>query len=259
MSALQVLTNRLLAAVLAMLMVVGTATAPEPDPEASLVLQAAPSATPLPIQDVDDPTVEPPMDPPGPTATPVPATWLLSGQMVVGGCMRFVSSIRGWADDEELAYLATQPDLILAIAAKETHCNPGEGIDNPMNGVGLMAVVPKPWTSSIDVLLQPRASVYWGMVVLNWNITDPENNPEQDLRRALAAYNCGWRIDEPGRCQPPFGYAYADDILEFWRPLVVAALNDFMCRDFEMPGRRDDQDWLRSLGYGCEGTSIVLE
>lgn len=250
MSALQVLTNRLLAALLAMLMVVGTATVPGPESEGPLVLSLVPTPTPAPLDraDVWEPTAE---SAPEPTRTSVSEVWQSTGEMVASGCLRFVTTIRSWQDHAELGYLAAQPDLLLAIAAKESHCSPGAGADNPMNGVGLMAVVPKPWTSSIDVLLQPRASVYWGMVILNWNITDPENNPEQDLRRALAAYNCGWRIDEPGRCQPPFGYAYADDILEFWRPLMAQALSEFVCRDFETVSRQEDQEWLRSLGYGC--------
>lgn len=161
-----------------------------------------------------------------------------------------------WQVSEDGGY-EIDPGLILALMAKESGCDPNAG-DVYSDSVGLMQVNPRSLAHlgiSKASLLDPLRNVYWGMRILRKVLEEPVENPEGDVRRALAAYNCGWASLNAGRCYSFGGYAYADQVLEEWLPPVRAALQEYSAEDHEVLRKYGVEegllDWLGSWGYAA--------
>jgi hypothetical protein len=152
-------------------------------------------------------------------------------------------------------YSTIDPALTLAVAAKESNCDPG-GMDTFSDSTGLMQVNPHNLGLSKADLLDPTRNIWWGMRILTRTLTDPDHNPAGDVRTALAAYNCGWDSLEAGRCYSFGGYVYADSVLEEWVPPLRAALFDYAANPPEALGkwkvREDVLAWLADWGYATD-------
>lgn len=161
---------------------------------------------------------------PAPEATLTwPEAWAEQGvevtaEKTVKRCARYIPLIDRWNPDFNLPV-----DLVLAVMAQES-AGYVDATDesNSADSVGLMQVIPAGWTTTRARLQDPAINIFWGMKILWLTLQNEEHNPEHDLRTALAAYNCGWVSLEAGKCYDFGGFAYADRVLDFWRPRFSA-------------------------------------
>lgn len=162
--------------------------------------------------------------------TPVPTlTWPevyaaqgveITATKTVRRCLKYRPLIDRWNPDFGL-----DPALIFAVMAQESACYENASDESgSADSVGLMQVIPAGWTTTHDRLSDPAINIYWGMRILWLTLNDDVNNPEHDLRRALAAYNCGWESLDAGKCYEFGGYTYADRVIDFWLPYVQEAM-----------------------------------
>ena len=151
------------------------------------------------------------LTPPPPTGEEVTA------QMVANICERYRPVV-----EEMYEYFPIDPNVVLAVMAQESSCDPNGVSDDGYNTIGLMQVAPKPWTLREEYLRNPRWNIWQGMYMLYANINNEKENPEHDVWRALAAYNCGWASLNAGKCLYFGGPTYADRVLDFWYPYFEA-------------------------------------
>jgi soluble lytic murein transglycosylase-like protein len=195
-----------------------TACSPEPTTTTIVTLPEISNLAPAAVTATDTPS--PPLviiETPEPK--PIPTPPLNEGveetaRMVVNICRwhKYSNIIETWNNDKTVnEYGPLDANLILAVMAKESHCNPyaDDGVS-----VGVMAVTPRPewWTK--EQLFDVRINIYAGMGILSETI----HQADGDIRTALAAYNCGWESLNANKCIDAGGYTYADDILSFWFP-----------------------------------------
>ena len=121
------------------------------------------------------------------------------------------------------------PILILALIAQESRGD--ASLDSYFNdiqdGVGLMQIVPRAWLGTKSQLLNPGYNIATGTSMLESIIEqalEKGYKPGREaLRYALAAYNCGFKSLDAGKCYSFGGWRYADLILNYWYPLLLEA------------------------------------
>jgi hypothetical protein len=138
-------------------------------------------------------------------ALPLNPEQMVTARLTLWRCYQYEPLIDRWNVEFQLP-----KSLVIAIMAKESSCFPY--VDDGTS-VGLMQVTPASWTTTRERLMDPAVNVYWGMRILWLTINHDEHNPEHDVAKALAAYNCDW--NDTG-C----GTQYASDILTVWLPLA---------------------------------------
>jgi hypothetical protein len=165
-----------------------------------------------------------------PTQTPIPTNTLTldeqyaqealdyTSALKVDRCLFYLSVVEQWLNLEpaEFEYL-DDPVLVLAVGAAESGCD--MKVVSSVGALGIMQVMPKSWTAPPDMLAIPRVNIYWGMWILDgaMEIAFEEGN---DLRYALAYYNCSYEKVHEDMCGTRGGLHYADDVLDFWYPLI---------------------------------------
>ena len=189
-----------------------------PDPEISIPISTptgTPAGTPtkLPSRTVEPlsiPTPEKVPVVPSKTSTPRPTGVEVTAEIVRKRCEYYRPIV-----EEMYEYFPVDPDLVLAIMAQESACDP-----NATDGVsiGLMQVTPKSWTLTEEWLWQPKWNIWQGMWMLHGAIYNERENPEHDVWRAVAAYNCGWVSLNADKCLYFGGPVYADRVFDFWLP-----------------------------------------
>ena len=150
---------------------------------------------------------------PLPTATPTPLPKTgeeITAEIVARRCEYYRPIV-----EQVYETYPVDPDLVLAVMAQESACWPSA---TDGTSVGLMQVTPKSWTPSEAYLYQPRVSIEWGMYLLYWAINHADHNPDKDVARGVAAYNCGWISLDAGKCLWFGGPTYARRVLDFWLP-----------------------------------------
>jgi len=166
----------------------------------------------------------------------------VTARMTIRRCLPFVALAHRWAPD----FPDLDPALVMSVAAQESACY--QWADDG-HSVGLMQVRATGWTHPDEKkLIQPALNVYWGEYILSHAIANQEHNPGHEVRRALAAYNCGWESVQADRCLPFGGFTYADRVLGFWLPRMQLAFREH-CRG---PGA-DKAHWIwacNEWGYG---------
>jgi len=181
-----------------------------PEPVVSVTPTPEPEATPRPSV-LPHPEVIP-------TVIPTPMSEysqavLVTAEIVRRRCERYRPIVEQVYEDYPV-----DPSIVLALMAQESACVPNVVSEDGHNTVGLMQIAVKPWTPSEGHLLNPRINIEWGMYLLHSAINHPDQNPEKDIHRGLAAYNCGWVSLNAGVCLYFGGPAYADKVLNFWLP-----------------------------------------
>ena len=137
---------------------------------------------------------------------------MVTATIVANRCEHYRKWAELWYDEYPI-----DPDIILAVAAKESGCDP-DATDG--QSMGLMQVTPRPWTLREEYLFNPKWNIYQGMQILYYALHNEAENPEGSLTRALAGYNCGWDSLNAGKCIPGGGYDYAMEVMLFWLPVV---------------------------------------
>ena len=102
--------------------------------------------------------------------------------------------------------------LIMAVMAGESGCDPD--VKSSAGAIGLMQVIPRSWLPDVR---SDGMNVYTGILILDRSI----DLAAGDVRLALAFYNCGVPKVEADACGTKGGLAYADKVLNFWKPLFV--------------------------------------
>ena len=131
------------------------------------------------------------------------------------------------------------PAWVLGVIAQESQGFPYLEGEDDWNSIGLMQVIPRSWTGTVDQLKRPEFNIYIGMRMFSATLRQTDGN----LRRALGAYNCGFVGLDAGRCGRYGGYAYADRIIGYWVPVFRMRLTG----EAITPDRVGD--WLATLGY----------
>ena len=182
------------------------------------------------------------------TSPSTPEPTLLAARATARECVWFLSIA---IDIHESNFPEIPVDVVLAIAAMESGCNPRahDGVS-----VGLMAVTPRSWIGPREVLLN---NTYWniftGMWLLEWARSNQETNPDGSIIEMVAEYNCSRAKLEEGTCGERGGYAYAADVLGGWVPLIQAMFVDYCAGDVMQTPWPGNVQWLRDEGY-CQVT-----
>jgi hypothetical protein len=146
------------------------------------------------------------------TLTPTPfynaTTIARIEQGVAEWCLRFEPLVERWQPE----FPGLDTNLVFAVMAKESKCDPNVIAQDRVGSVGLMQVAPLSYRPPVSELLKPHVNVYWGMRILAGSIRIAEG----DLVYALAIYNCGEVGVEADRCGNYGGYVYADHVLTVW-------------------------------------------
>ena len=127
-----------------------------------------------------------------------------------------IERVYGWKSLVEEACPDMDPLLILSIIAQESNGNPkaireeGSGLES----VGLMQIMTFSWRPSKEWLLVPKNNIEYGCRILR-QIQD-----KGDLSYQLAIYNCGEVRVRENRCGPYGGYAYSEQVLLVWYPIL---------------------------------------
>lgn len=207
-----------------LMVLVGTASAlstadgmegEEPTPTPTATVTATSTMTPTPT------STPQPSSTPMPTVTPTPTYEKFSdgveftAQRKIVRCSYYLGIVHSWLDLEPSEFVnELDPVLVLAVGAAETGCEPN--LVSSAGAIGIMQVIPKPWTAGAGSLYEPRINIYWGMYILDHAIT----NADQDLRYGLAYYNCSEQSVHANKCGSLGGLNYADKVLNFWYPRV---------------------------------------
>ena len=182
-----------------------------PTPEITLSSTETPSP-PTPTETPAPPRVKQKHPTPVPVPTPESTETVddVQARIVVNICNQYRPIVEMWYEDYPI-----DPNIILAVMAQESSCDP-----NSTDGmsIGLMQVTPKSWTLTEEWLWQPKWNIWQGMWMLWGNINHTTENPDKNMHRALAAYNCGWTSLNAEKCLYFGGPVYADRVLDFWLP-----------------------------------------
>jgi soluble lytic murein transglycosylase-like protein len=156
---------------------------------------------------------------PTPAPIPTPDPVEVTSQIVANICQKYRPVVEIWEED----FPDIDPDVVLAMMAQESHCDKKatDGVS-----IGLMQIIPRYWTLKEKYLWDPKWNIWQGMQMLNSNLHNEKENPTGSLRRALAAYNCGWTSLNKGECLSFGGYAYADRVLEHWLPYFSETISE---------------------------------
>jgi len=199
--------------VLSLLVLPGPTTPGPPIVQAT----ARPTSTPAPSPTPTSTPTPRPTATPTPTPTPYPETegeresayWKVKRSLLYLKGVNAVNEIYGYELD---------PLLVMTIIAAETGGD--YTIVSYAGAVGPMQVVPKPWYeySASDLRTSTWANLIVGMRILRIVI----DRYPGDLRFALAVYNCLPENVVADRCGERGGLHYADSVLGYWMPKVIA-------------------------------------
>lgn len=182
-----------------------TPSSPPPSP--------TPTATPSPTA---SPTVTP-----TPTPTTDPVIEISAGYKVERVLLYLPSVLQ----IKELEGLEVDTILVLAVMAAES------GGDYELvsyaGACGPMQVIPKPWYpfSANAICSSTWANLIMGMRILIGAI-DMADKRGLDLNYALAFYNCSEESVMNDLCGEKGGLNYAEDVLNFWYPLIRSKLEE---------------------------------
>lgn len=216
--------GRLIGAAIALLAFFGRARAGpiEPDivrptPTATATVSPTPTASPT-ATSTPSPTST---KTPSPTPTLDPAIEVTSGHKI-DRCLRYLSIVDQWLtlEPSEFEHL-DDPILVLSVGAAESGCD--NKLVSSVGALGIMQVMPKPWTAPADLLEIPRVNIYWGMWILD-RAMDITHDEGRSIRYALAYYNCAYDKVHDDLCGSRGGLHYADEVLDFWYPMFQSKL-----------------------------------
>ena len=182
------------------------------------------TASPMPT---NSPTpTETPAPTPTITQTPTiePAIWI-TAQYKVKRCLRFRGIVESWIDLEPKEFNNLTREhvaLVLAVGAAESGCDQKLMSEDGYSSIGIMQVIPRPWTASASMLRETRVNIYWGMYILDRSI----DLADGDIRLGLAFFNCSYDKVLADQCGAKGGLNHSDNILEFWLPLFIEALEE---------------------------------
>jgi soluble lytic murein transglycosylase-like protein len=127
-----------------------------------------------------------------------------------------------WRGLVEQQCLDLDPALVMAIIAQESRGNPKAVRDEGhYQSVGLMQIMDFDWRPPASWLLKPENNIQWGCGILRQLFA----REGYTVEKVLAVYNCGEVGVKANRCGSMGGYAYADRILNHWKPLFDRKYN----------------------------------
>jgi hypothetical protein len=127
--------------------------------------------------------------------------------------VRYIERWRPIVEKVVAEYPELEPEIVLSIIAQESSGRPAVISTDGYGSIGLMQISPKPWRGTVTELSDPETNIRMGTAMLVQILSQAGG----DMRTALAAYNCGWKVLTTS-CGSHGGYNYADRILEHWLP-----------------------------------------
>jgi len=176
-------------------------------------------------QATSTPTVAPtrtptPTNTPLPTVTPTPTL----GRVAHVTTENTIDMVMPWGYYvEQMETYDLETALILSVMAAESAGNPS--LVSHAGACGLMQVIWKPWlgVSKGTLCSNSLKNIEIGIRILKGAI-DIANERDEDLRYALAYYNCSLENVHADRCGTHGGLNYADKVLNFWLPRIRARI-----------------------------------
>lgn len=131
--------------------------------------------------------------------------WLVSCGLTLATA--WPSGIRQWEStiEKSASTYGVDANLIAAVMFVESHGRP-EALSE-MGAVGPMQIMPFPWRP-VERLADPHFNIEYGTRILE----DILRQTDGDLRRALGAYNCGFKALDAGHCGRGAGHDFAERV-----------------------------------------------
>ncbi len=188
-------------------------------PNPTTTATAIPALTPTPSPtETPDPT-------PTITQTPTPtldAVSAITTAHVIDRTIIWLNEINRINEWEELEL---DPVLVLSIIAAESG---GDWtLRSYANACGLMQVIVQPWyeLGAAQICGSNVGNLYMGMHILRWSL-DLAEREGLPLEYGTAFYNCSFDGVMTDMCGTKGGLNYSDNVLQFWYPRFVLALEE---------------------------------
>ena len=188
-----------------------------PNPTQTATIAPLSTSTPSPT--------ETPAPTPTITQTPTPtldAVSAITTAHIIENVVIWLPEIERIIDWEELEL---DPILMLSIIAAESG---GDWtLVSYAGACGLAQVIPQPWyvLGESQICNSNVGNLYMGMYILRWSL-DLAEKEGLPLEYGVAFYNCSYDGVMTDMCGTKGGLHYSDNVLNFWYPRFVLALEE---------------------------------
>ena len=189
----------------------------KPNPTQTATASPMPTNSPTPTR-TPEPT---PTITPTPTQTPDPVIEITAGYKV-DAVVLWLGEVERINENEELEL---DPALVLSVMAAESGGD--HSVVSYAGACGLMQVIPRHYheLSAYDICHSRVGNIYQGMYILRWAL-DFAVSEGLPLEYGVAFYNCSVDGVMNDRCGSQGGLNYADNVLNFWYPRIIEALEE---------------------------------
>jgi hypothetical protein len=164
---------------------------------------------------------------PTPTITTTPTPTLspvveITANHTVNRVLPWLGEIERINKNEDLKL---DPVLVLAVMAAESGGD--HSVVSYASACGLMQVIPRHYheLSAYDICHSRVGNIYQGMYILRWALDFAESEG-LSLEYGVSFYNCSVDGVMNDRCGSQGGLNYADNVLNFWYPRFILALEE---------------------------------
>ena len=159
------------------------------------------------------------------TQTPTPtldAVSAITTAYIIDNVVIWLPEIERIIEWEELEL---DPILVLSVIAAESGGN--WNLRSYANACGLMQVIVQPWyvLGESQICNSNVGNLYMGMYILRWSL-DLAEKKGLPLEYGVAFYNCSYDGVMTDMCGTKGGLHYSDNVLSFWYPRFVLALEE---------------------------------
>ena len=183
------------------------------------------TASPMPTNSPTPTATQTPEPTPTITNTPTPTLDPVSAITSAYAIDRVIIWLGEIERINEWEELGLDPALVLSIIAAES------GGDWTLwsyaGACGLMQVIPQPWyeLGESQICGSNVGNIYMGLHILRWSL-DLAEREGLPLEYGVAFYNCSYDSVMADMCGTKGGLNYSDNVLNFWYPRFVIALEE---------------------------------
>ena len=219
------LIQRASIALLALVLLGASISEPASAKEVPKIITQTATASPMPTNSPTPTATRTPEPTPTITQTPTPTLDAVSAITTAHIIDRSIIWINEIKRINEWEGLELDPVLVLSIIAAESG---GDWtLRSYANACGLMQVIVQPWheLGAAQICGSNVGNLYQGMYILRWSL-DLAEREGLPLEYGISFYNCSYDGVMNDRCGQKGGLAYADNVLNFWKPRFVLALEE---------------------------------
>lgn len=183
------------------------------------------AASPMPTNSPTPTVTRTPEPTPTITQTPTPTLDLvieITAGYKVDAVVIWLGEIERINKNEDLKL---DPVLVMAVMAAESGGD--HSVVSSAGACGLMQVIPRHYheLSAYNICHSRVGNIYQGMYILRWAL-DYAEEEGLPLEYGVAFYNCSVDGVMNDRCGSQGGLNYADNVLNFWKPRFILALEE---------------------------------